>query len=182
MISVAGVRYAKALVEIVAAPGSTVDPPKALAELKSVSEVISTSPQLRNALLSPAVSASRKRAVIARIAGPLGISKIVQNFCFVVIDHRRVVELPAMLEAFELLLDERLGFVRADVASARELNDAQRAALQAELSRLSGKKAKLRFTTDPTLVAGAVARVGSRTYDGSVRGQLDRLRAKLASQ
>jgi F-type H+-transporting ATPase subunit delta len=75
-----------------------------------------------------------------------------------------------------------LGFVRADVSSARELNPAQRAALELELSRLAGKKAKLRFTTDADLVAGAVARVGSLVYDGSVRGQLDKMRAKLASQ
>jgi len=182
MISVAGMRYAKALAEIVTAPGSTIDPPGALAQLRSVSEVIAESMQLRNALLSPAVPAARKRAVMGRVAEPLGVSKTVRNFLFVVIDHRRVVELAAMVEAFEMLLDQRLGFVRADVASARELSDTQRASLEVELSRLSGKKAKLSFTTDPTLVAGAVARVGSRSYDGSVRGQLQRLRARLASQ
>ena len=72
-----------------------------------------------------------------------------------------------------MLLDERLGFVRAEVASARDLDDAQRAALEAELSRLAGKKAKLTFTIDPALIGGVVARVGSIVYDGSVRGQLD---------
>jgi F-type H+-transporting ATPase subunit delta len=92
-----------------------------------------------------------------------------------------VGELAAIVESFELLLDERLGFVRAYVTSATELSAAQRASLEAELSRLSGKTAKLRFSTDPALVGGAVARVGSRSYDGSVRGQLQRLRARLVS-
>ena len=53
-------------------------------------------------------------------------------------------------------------------------------ALEAEISRVAGKKAKLKFSTDPALVAGVVARIGSTVYDGSVRGQLDRLRTKLA--
>ena len=182
MISVAGSRYAKALVEVVTAPGSTIDPPRALVELKSVAEVLGESAQLHNAMLSPAVATSRKRAVMARVLEQLGGSKIIRNFLFVVIDHRRIGELAAIVESFELLLDERLGFVRADVTSAQELSAAQRASLEAELSRLSGKTAKLRFSTDPALVAGAVARVGSRAYDGSVRGQLERLRARMISQ
>ena len=182
MLSVIGSRYAKALVEIVTAPGSTVDPKQALAQLQSVAEVLKESAQLRNALLSPAVAASRKRAVMARVAEPLGVSHIVKNFLFVVIDHRRVSDFAAIVEAFEVQLDARLGYVRADVISAHELNAAQSAGLEAELSRLSGKKAKLRFSTDPSLVAGAVARIASRTYDGSVRGQLNKLRVKLASQ
>ena len=112
----------------------------------------------------------------------MGVSKQIRNFIFIIIDHRRVADLTAIAEAFEMLLDEHLGFARADVASARELNPAQRAALEAELTRLAGKKAKLKFTTDPDLLAGAVARIGSLVYDGSVRGQLDRMRTKLASQ
>lgn len=182
MRSVAATRYAKALVEVVTEPGATLDPQRALTELRSVEALIASSNDLRIALLSPAVSPSRKRHVIGRLAEPLGLSKQIKNFIYVIIDHRRVADITSIGEAFETLLDEHLGFVRADVASARELNPAQRAALELELTRLAGKKAKLRFTTDPDLVAGAVARVGSLVYDGSVRGQLDRLRTKLASQ
>jgi F-type H+-transporting ATPase subunit delta len=104
-----------------------------------------------------------------------------RNFLYVVIDHRRVHEIPAMVESFEVLLDEHLGFVRADVASAKPLNDAQKAALEVQLTRMAGKQAKLNFQTDPALVAGVVARIGSKVYDGSVRGQLERLRSTLLS-
>ena len=86
-----------------------------------------------------------------------------------------------MVEAFEVLLDEHLGFIRADVSSAQPLSDGQKQALETQLTRLAGKKAKLKFQTDPALVAGVVARVGSKVYDGSVRGQLERLRATLLS-
>ena len=71
--------------------------------------------------------------------------------------------------------------MRADVTTAHELTEGQRAALGVQLSRLSGKQAKLRFTTDQAVMAGVVARVGSTVYDGSVRGQLERLRVKLGS-
>ncbi len=118
--------------------------------------------------------------MVASILGPLGLNKQVLNFLYVVIDHRRVHEFSSIAEAFEALLDERLGYVRAEVSSARDLTDTQRTVLEAEISRVAGKKAKLKFSTDPALVAGVVARIGSTVYDGSVRGQLDRLRTRLA--
>jgi F-type H+-transporting ATPase subunit delta len=180
MLSVVATRYAKALVDVVTAPGSKVDPSIALAQLRSIESVFAGSVDLRNALLSPAVSPSRKRAVVANILAPLALHKQVLNFLFVVIDHRRVHEFSSITEAFEALLDERLGYVRADVTAARELTPDQTAILETEISRVAGKKAKLKFSTDPALLAGVVARIGSTVYDGSVRGQLDRLRTKLA--
>jgi F-type H+-transporting ATPase subunit delta len=96
-----------------------------------------------------------------------------------VIDHRRVHEIPSIVEAFEHLIDEHLGFVRADVSSATVLTSAQQASLQTQLTRMAGKEAKVKFKTDPALIAGVVARIGSTVYDGSVRGQLERLRTTL---
>jgi F-type H+-transporting ATPase subunit delta len=181
MLSALAKRYARALGDVAAAPGSTVDAAKALGELRTVEQIIAVSTDLRNALLSPAVAPSRKRAVMARLMEPMGVANAVRNFLFVVIDHRRVHEFSSIVDAFEALLDERLGLVRADVSSARELTESQRAGLEPLLSRLAGKRAKLKFTTDPALIGGVVARVGSTVYDGSVRGALERLRAKLGS-
>ncbi len=183
MISVVTARYAKALADVVAA--STTDPAQIVSQLRMVEAIIDSSGELRNALASPAVAPSRKRAVISRLIAATpelsGMSKQVHNFLFVVLDHRRITDLKSIIEAFEILIDERLGFVRADVASPHTLTAAQQGALEVQLSRLAGKKAKLRFATDPALVAGVVARVGSTVYDGSVRGQLERLRLKLGS-
>ena len=181
MLSVVANRYAKALVDVIAEPGSNIDPAKTLGELRTIAAIITESNDLRNALLSPAVTPARKRAVIARLIEPMGVSKQVRNFLFVVISHRRIHEFASIIEAFEVQLDERLGYVRADVSSAHSLSEMQRANLEAQLSRLAGKKAKLKFTTDPALLAGVMARVGSTVYDGSVRGQLERLRARLAN-
>jgi F-type H+-transporting ATPase subunit delta len=178
MLSAVSTRYARALVDVVTEPGSGIDPQTAMEQLRQVAAMVAASDDLRGALLSPAVSPSRKRAVIAKL---INVHVKIRNFLYVVIDHRRVHEIPSIAEAFEVLLDEHLGFVRADVSSARDLNQEQRAALEAQLTRMSGKKAKLKFTTDPALVAGVVARVGSRVYDGSVRGQLERLRTRLLS-
>jgi F-type H+-transporting ATPase subunit delta len=181
MISVVTSRYARALADVVAAGQSPADPARIIAQLREIDGIVDGSPELRNALASPAVAPSRKRAVLARLIEPLHCSVQVRNFLFVIIDHRRITSLKSIIEAFEKIVDERLGFLRADVASAQALSAEQQARMEVQLSRLAGKKAKLRFTTDPALVAGVVARVGSTVYDGSVRGQLERLRVKLGS-
>jgi F-type H+-transporting ATPase subunit delta len=179
MLSVVSTRYGNALVDVVLAPDSGLDPGKVLSQLKTIAEMIAGSQDLRTALLSPAVSPSRTRAVIAALLQPMDVEPRVRNFLYVVIDHRRVAEFPSIVEAFEVLADERLGLVRVDVTSARILDEAQRARIESEISQLAGKKAKLRFSEDPTLLGGVVARVGSTVYDGSVRGQLDRIRTRL---
>lgn len=185
MVSVVAARYARALVDVVAAPGSKTDPAMVLAQLRAVEQLIEGSQELRNVLLSPAVAPSRKRAAMTRILdtaldGASRPARETRNFVFVVIDHRRVTEFSSIVSAFEEMLDERIGLVRANVATARALDAAQQAKLEAEISRVAGKKAKLKFSIEPDLIAGAVARIGSTVYDGSVRGQLDRLRLKIA--
>lgn len=176
MLSAVSSRYARALVDVVTEPGSGIAAETATVQLRQVAALIATSDDLRNALLSPAVSPSRKRAVVAKL---IDVHAKIRNFIYVVIDHRRVHEIPSIVEAFEFLIDEHLGFVRADVSSASALTAAQQASLQTQLSRMAGKEAKVKFKTDPALVAGVIARVGSTVYDGSVRGQLERLRASL---
>src|SRR5262249_54398701 len=136
--------------------------------------------ELHVVLSSPAVAPSHKRAVMKRLMESMGLPEKVKNFVYVVVDHRRTQEFPSIVDGFEHLLDEHLGFVAADIRSAKELNDSQRQAIEVQVSRLAGKKAKLKFSTDPALIGGVVARVGSTVYDGSVRGQLDRLRTRLA--
>src|ERR1700746_3404866 len=154
MPSVVARRYAKALADVVASTDSQLNPAEVVSQLRAIEAIVESSQDLRNVLASPAGALARKRVVLAGLIQPLGVSARIRNFLFIVIDHRRIHEFASIIEAFEHLADERLGFVRADVTSAHELTEAQRAALGEQLSRLSGKQAKLRFTTDQAVMAG----------------------------
>ena len=182
MASAVANRYAHALVDIVMAPGSPLKPEDALTQLRAVETLIQESPELRTALLTPAIQNSRKRAVMANLLERIGASPLIRNFIYVVIDHRRIGAINEIREAFELQLDERLGFVRAEVSSAAPLNAPQTEGLETELAKLTGKRMRLRFDVDPALLGGVVARIGSTVYDGSVRGELRELGRKLAGQ
>ena len=76
----------------------------------------------------------------------------------------------------------RMGMAEAQVTSARELSGEERAGLVKALERITGKRIQARYGLDPALIGGAVVRIGSTIYDGSVRQQLDRMRVKLAGE
>lgn len=181
MVSAAIVnRYANALVSVVLAD-SGIKPSDAVHQLRNFEAVAKGSPDLGIVLASPAVSMPRKRAVIRGIAGRLGLAPIIRNFLLVLSDHRRMPALTQVVDAFELALDERLGYVHAQVRSAFELNEHQRNHISQQLGKLAGGKVRMRFEIEPDLIGGVTARIGSTVYDGSVRGRLAAMRQRLAA-
>lgn len=175
-------RYANALADVVTAAGSAVKPQDAAAQLRAFASTLAASPELHTALITPAVPLARKRAVVTRIADLEQLSRIVRNFLLVLLDHGRIAAIGDIADAFEVILDERLGFARAEVTSAAALTDQQRAALNSELERLTGKRIRPRYGVDGALIGGVVARIGSTVYDGSVRGQLESIRRRLTTE
>ena len=182
MAFAAASRYARALVDVVLAPGSPLKPEDAVAQLRLVAQTVAGSNELANALLTPAVQTSRKRAVMGRLLQGLRVSHLIQNFVYVVIDHRRIGIIDEIADAFEQLVDARLGFIRAEVTSAEPLDQRRSSEIESELSNLTGKRMRLHFSVDAALLGGVSARIGSKLYDGSVRGQLEQLRRQLTEQ
>jgi F-type H+-transporting ATPase subunit delta len=110
------------------------------------------------------------------------LNTAVRNFIYLIVDHRRTKMLREIEAAFRSELNARLGIADADVVSARELSDAEKKDLTAALERRTGKKIEATFREDKGLLGGAVVRVGSTIYDGSVREKLERLRAQLEAE
>jgi F-type H+-transporting ATPase subunit delta len=175
-------RYARALADLVLAPGSPIAPPQALEQVRSFQRVLETSPELRAALTTPAVNAARKRAVAGRIAERLGVARTIRNFIFVVIDHRRIPLVARIADSFETTLDDRMGRVRATVTSASPVDDARRVVLEKRLVERTDKQVRCEYRIDPDLVGGLSVQIGSTIYDGSVRGRLAALRTRMVSE
>ena len=157
------------------------DPDKTLQQAQAVAELVAGSNQLRAVWESPSITAEQKRAVLDAIVARQEISRPVRNFVAVLIDHRRINFLGPVVKQFEQELNQRMGFIEAEIASARELNPAERSALEAQLEKLTGKKVRARYSRDESLLGGAVVKVGSTIYDGSVNGQLERIKQALSS-
>ncbi len=174
-------RYATALTDIVFDQNAPLSPEQAMSELRDFEAMVAASSDLKHILNSPAVSRSRKRGVIAKLAENAQLSGTIRNFLFVMIDRGRAGILPLLRRVFEEFVDARRGIARAEVKSATALNDGEKAAIGGPLARISGKQVRCDFVVDSTLLGGVVARIGSTVYDGSVRGKLAALKGKLGA-
>ena len=178
MASVAST-YARAFADVVL--GSHLDADRSTAELRMIAGLLAESPELRRVWENPAIAAEQKRRVLDVIAERDGISKQVRNLVAVLIDHRRVHFLEPIIRQLEKELDARLGIAEADITSARALGDGEKREFETQVGKLTGKKVRARYGQDASLLGGAMVRIGSTIYDGSVKGQLERLREAISS-
>jgi F-type H+-transporting ATPase subunit delta len=178
MASVAST-YSRAFADVVLS--AHLDADASIAELRSIASLLSESSELRRVWENPAIPAEQKRRVLDVIVERDGISKQVRNLVAVLIDHRRVHFLEPIIGQLEKELDARLGFAEAEITSARQLDDAEKREFEAQVGKLTGKKVRARFGQDASLLGGAVVRLGSTIYDGSVKGQLERLKEAISS-
>jgi len=170
--------YARAFADVVFDGSLTAE--RTLGEAKALAELVASSKELREVWETPSIAAEQKRAVLDAIVGREGISRPVRNFLAVLIDHRRVAFLGPIVKQFEQELNLRMGFAEAQITSARPLGDSERRLLESEVEKLIGKKVRARYTQDPATLGGAIVKVGSTIYDGSVAGQLQKIREQIA--
>jgi F-type H+-transporting ATPase subunit delta len=171
-------RYARAMADVIA--DAKLDPSQAVAQLRSLVAAFQESTELREVWESPAILVEQKHKVLDALAARVGVTdRPVRNFIAVLIDQDRIALLPEIAQQVEVELNSRGGRIDAEIVSARELGPEQRSLLLAEVSRLTGKIILPLYSTDKTLIGGVTVRVGSTIYDGSVRGQLQRIRQQL---
>jgi F-type H+-transporting ATPase subunit delta len=177
--AVAG-RYARALAEVVG-----IDDARALAkagaEVDLLARVLGGEPELRSWFDDPTVSHEQKAAVLKSLASSAKLSDTAQRFLAVVVEHRRAAALAEIARAFREIKDRAASILPAETTVAAKLNDAETAAFQAALEKMTGRSVRLSVKVDPAVLGGAVTRIGSRIYDGSVRTRLEALHRRLAT-
>lgn len=172
-------RYARAFTEVVLA--RRLDADKAIASLESMEQILASSHELRTLLQNPSVPGDQKLKLLDALTKRIGAAKEVRNFLAILVDHQRLGGFPEIVKEVKEQLNERLGIADAEVVTARELTAEERRMLEAQIAKTTGKTVRASYQQDPAVMGGAIVRVGSTIYDGSVRGQLQKLREQLAT-
>ncbi|MGH9566178.1 MAG: ATP synthase F1 subunit delta [Candidatus Angelobacter sp.] len=177
MAAVAG-RYARAFAEVVIE--RKMDPEMSVKELNDFAGLVNRSAELRNVLQNPAVEHKQKIGLLDALIKKMSGSKMLRNFIAVLVDHHRIRQISEIAGQFRRELDARMGIAEAQVSSARELEPVEKKDLERRLTELTGKTVRASYDEDARLLGGAVVRIGSTIYDGSVRGQLERIKHQIA--
>lgn len=137
--------------------------------------------EMREFFLDPSFPVEQKVAFLDKLNAKLGMAQQTRNFIAVLIRNNRIFGFDDVVAEFRREINRRLGIFEAKVTSARKLDEPERKELEQEIAALTGGEVEAQFEEDSSLLGGVVVQVGSTVYDGSVRGQLDRLREELAS-
>jgi len=169
-------RYARALLELAAEQNQLEAWGDELARLARVVEA----PELASRLTSPELPEPLRLQAVTKIAERLQLSFPLRSFAVVVARHGRIDATGAISHAYQMLLDERLGRVRANLSFASQPSDGEVANVVAGLEGLVGKKVIPTIKVDRALLGGVVAEIEGKIYDASLETRLQEAQRRLS--
>lgn len=169
--------YAKAIFE---AAKSAEEAQKVHRDLARFDEARRSSEELVALLDNPAVTAEARGEIVEKIATRLVLSEMSRRVLAILVQNYRINDVGAIAEALRAMINESLNVAVARVRSAHTLSDEEIKRLQGALEKKLGRKVEVELTTDPSILGGFVAQVGSEIYDASVLGRIEKLREAVA--
>jgi F-type H+-transporting ATPase subunit delta len=179
-MAVVDLRYARALAAVIS--DQKLDLVASQGQLNNFANLLEESAELREVLQNPSIPEAQKLKVLDGLAPRLGLSRPIRNFIALITHHERLHELRDMITAYSSLADENSGIAEVEITTARPLDNENRRLLEQQVAKLAGEpKVQATYHEDPSLLGGAIVRLGSTVYDGSVRAQLEQMRQRLAT-
>ncbi|HEX9163280.1 MAG TPA: ATP synthase F1 subunit delta [Thermoanaerobaculia bacterium] len=168
--------YAHAIIDVA---GSAQRANTIRAELERFDEARRDSIELQGLYANPGIDLDAKFRITHAIASRLGLSDLTGKVLEVLMRNHRMNDLGDVADALTTMINDELNVAIADVRSAHKLTEQELAQLRKTLEQKFGKRIEVRATTDPSLLGGFVARVGSEVFDASVVGKINRFREQL---
>ncbi len=169
-------RYAKALLDLAARDDQVVEIGD---QLHHHQALFQASEDLQAILWHPGVSTEVKTNVLKDILDQTQPVVLLRNFILLLLDKDRLRQFDLICEQYEQMANARLGRVMAQVTTAVELDDDQQQAVAHKLAEITQQEVRVEIQVDPSILGGVVVRINHTVLDGSLQGQLARLRHEL---
>lgn len=167
--------YSQVLVDVAMAPNSNVVLSVILKELEEFSRLITEEPRLIRIFDNPTLGEEEKQKVLKAFIAKLALSEITARFLGLLVKRARVGIIHEILNEVQTIETERKGGLIGELVSAVAITDEELAGIKSAISKRLNKPVKLKQKIDSSLIAGMRVTVAGVTYDGSVRGKLDKL-------
>lgn len=129
-------------------------------------------------LKEPKIPYTRKEAIVRDLLSGK-VQREALNLALLLVERGLAELAPTIRDAFETLYNDYRGQANAQITTAIPLDDTLRAQITSELSQLTGKRILLQEKVDPSILGGAIARVGDTLIDGSLKRRFQLLRQNI---
>ncbi len=168
--------YAKAMFEL---GQETKQLDALLKEIKEFSDTMAANKELYLVLSGAGFNPISKRAILKEVRETMKLSPVASRFLDVLVTRGRISDLSSILQELERLIEKSQGVQSGQVRTTIELSAEELAFLGSALSKRVGGKVKLSQVVDPSLLGGVVATVAGKTFDASLRSQLERFKSEM---
>ena len=175
--AVAGV-YARSLYELADDAGGRAKVLEVAEELEQACELARGNRSFREFLASPIVNSTRRGEALRRIFDGR-VTDLFLRFLLVLNGKRRLDHLEPIGEAYDRMVHEAFGRVEVDVYTPAQIDAAQVESLKKRIGAALRKEPVIHAYVDPDMIGGLRLRIGDQLIDGSVAGQVRRLRHSL---
>ena len=168
-------RYAKALFFLANESGKS---ESVLAELRGLEEAFAKEPAIQEYFATPLVRPEqREEALLKAVASK--VSSEIRDFLLLLATRNRLSLFSEIVQAYEQQNDAAHGVTRGTVESAIALRPEERKGLEATVKKVIKKEVILSYKTNPKIIGGLLAKVGSYTFDDSIQSHLRRMNEDL---
>ena len=172
-------RYARALFDVALQEGAL---EQADNDLTTFVNTVASHPELQRVLVTPAVPAPKKHALLQELLPKLHVSGPAAKLLLRLAGRDRLILLPDLVAVFRERLMEHRQIVEAEVTTAQPLAPERETQLQQQLARVTGRTVTLTTNVDPDIIGGIITKIGTVVYDGSLASQLTKMRERLAAR
>ena len=168
--------YARALLDM-AQPEGVVS--RVEEELFRLRELLKKNPDLLEFLKDPTIQHEGKRKALGELFQGR-VHPLVLNMLITLSDQDRAGRVLHVIEEFSGRVASETEKISGEVSTVVPIDNETLQRLAAELSRITGKSVQLFQKTDPSILGGAIIKVGEQVIDGSLRRRLTQIKERLA--
>lgn len=172
--------YARGLFELAEAGGGRDLIEEILDEIENILELARTDATFSEFLASRVLPVVKRRASLDAIFSGR-IQDLTLRFLQVLNAKGRLSHLPAIVGAFDALVQERFGRVEVDLYTASPISSEELDAIKTRLQEALDREPIVHPYTDNTMLGGIKLQIGDQLIDGSLATRLRQMRELLAA-
>jgi F-type H+-transporting ATPase subunit delta len=150
-------------------------------QIKDIAMALSDYKELMEILTHPNIDTKEKKNVLLEIFKGRADEEVIK-LVYLLIDHDRIKEIKLVYEDYKELVYEYKGIKTAYVTTAVKMTDEEIESLKNKLSTKYNSKIEVENTIDESVIGGVYLKVGDEVIDGTVKGNLDKMRREIMKQ
>ena len=145
----------------------------------SIINLIALSEDFKSLIKDPTNTKEEQLNALKKISEQYKLNELLTKFLNFLISTRRFFYINKILKSFVETCSIKRGELKAELTSAKDLNEDEVNSIKEELTKNFSSKIKLNYKHDASLIGGLIVQVGSTMVDTSIKNKLQQIENRM---